>query len=67
MALLGAGFKDIASSARSDEGLAEARLLKPDLVLLDIMLPGLDGFTVASRIRRTSCASGAWRERGTSR
>jgi len=53
MALLGAGFKDIASSARGDDGLAEARRLKPDLVLLDLMLPGLDGFTVAKRIRET--------------
>ena len=51
MALLGAGFKDVKSSARGDEGLAEARRTKPDLVLLDLMLPGLDGFTVAERIR----------------
>lgn len=53
MALLGAGFKDLKSAARGDEGLAEARRTKPDLVLLDIMLPGLDGFTVARRIRET--------------
>ena len=53
MALLGAGFKDVKSSARGDDGLAEARRLKPDLVLLDVMLPGLDGFTVARRVRET--------------
>ena len=53
MALLGAGFKELKSAARGDEGLAEARRWKPDLVLLDIMLPGLDGFTVARRIRET--------------
>ena len=53
MALLGAGFKDLKSAARGDEGLAVARRTKPDLVLLDIMLPGLDGFTVARRIRET--------------
>lgn len=53
LALLGAGFKDISKSARGDDGLAEARRLKPDLVLLDLMLPGLDGFTVARRIRET--------------
>ena len=51
MALLGAGFKDVKSSARGDEGLAEAKRTKPDLVLLDLMLPGLDGFTIAKRIR----------------
>lgn len=51
MALLGAGFKDIASCARGDEGLDAAKRTKPDLVLLDLMLPGLDGFTIATRIR----------------
>lgn len=53
MALLGAGFKEVKSSARGDDGLAEARRTKPDLVLLDLMLPGLDGFTIAERIRET--------------
>ena len=53
MALLGAGFRDVKSSPRGDEGLAEAKRMKPDLVLLDLMLPGLDGFTVAERIRET--------------
>jgi len=53
MALMGAGFKEISSSGRGDDGISEARRLKPDLVLLDLMLPGLDGFTVARRIRET--------------
>ena len=53
MALRGAGFGDVASAARGDDGLAEAKRTKPDLVLLDLMLPGLDGFTVARRIRET--------------
>ncbi|MBO7720881.1 MAG: response regulator transcription factor [Kiritimatiellae bacterium] len=53
MALIGAGFKDVSSAARGDEGLDEVKRLKPDLVLLDLMLPGLDGFTVARRIRET--------------
>ena len=53
MALLGAGFKAVTSVGRGDDGLSEARRTKPDLVLLDLMLPGLDGFTVARRIRET--------------
>ena len=53
MALLGAGFKDVKSSARGDEGLEEVKRTKPDLVLLDLMLPRLDGFTIAKRIRET--------------
>jgi len=53
MALLGAGYRDVASSARGDEGLRAVERDKPDLVLLDVMLPGLDGFSVARRIRET--------------
>lgn len=53
MALDGAGFKDIQMAGRGDDGLDVAKRTKPDLVLLDLMLPGLDGFTVARRIRET--------------
>ena len=34
--------------------LAEVRRLKPALVLLDVMLPGIDGIEVCSRIREES-------------
>ena len=51
MALLGAGYTAVASEARGDDGLAAARRMCPDLVLLDVMLPGLDGFSFARRVR----------------
>jgi two-component system alkaline phosphatase synthesis response regulator PhoP len=35
-------------------GLKAARSLKPDLIVLDIMLPGLDGIELLSRLRRES-------------
>jgi two-component system alkaline phosphatase synthesis response regulator PhoP len=35
-------------------GLKAARSLKPDLIVLDIMLPGLDGLDLLSRLRRES-------------
>lgn len=33
------------------EGIAAAASLKPDLILLDIQLPVMDGYTVARRLR----------------
>ncbi len=37
-----------------DKGLALALSEKPDMVLLDLMLPGMDGFTVCKKIREVS-------------
>jgi two-component system alkaline phosphatase synthesis response regulator PhoP len=36
------------------EALTLARELKPDLVILDLMLPGIDGMEVAARLRQES-------------
>lgn len=58
MALLGAEYKNITTVARGDEGLEEVKRLKPDLVLLDLMLPGLDGLTIARRIRENAALAG---------
>jgi two-component system alkaline phosphatase synthesis response regulator PhoP len=35
-------------------GLKAARVFKPDLVILDVMLPGIDGVELLSRLRRES-------------
>ena len=53
MALRAEGFSKVFCCARGDEGLEEIRRRRPDLVLLDIMLPGVDGFAVCRRIRET--------------
>ena len=47
------------STARSgQEGLEKARAQIPDLVLLDIIMPGLDGFEVCRRIKQDPSLSG---------
>lgn len=51
MALAGAGYLHVQSYARGDEALAGIKLHKPDLVLLDLMLPGMDGITLAKAVR----------------
>jgi two-component system cell cycle response regulator len=38
-------------ASRGDEGLAAARRERPDLVLCDIQLPGLDGYAIASQLK----------------
>lgn len=40
--------------ARGDEALAAFRAAAPDLMLLDIMLPGVDGWDVCREVRRVS-------------
>ena len=49
------GF-DVTESARGDEALEAFRRESPALVLLDVMLPGMDGLQVLKEIRKTSKA-----------
>jgi two-component system OmpR family response regulator len=45
-----AGF-EVASATSGQEAVGQARQFRPDLVLLDVMLPDLDGFEVLRRLR----------------
>ena len=51
--LKGAGFPIVKEAESGDEGLRLVRELKPSIVLLDLMLPGIDGFTVCKKIRES--------------
>src|SRR5436305_4727388 len=44
----------VLTAADGEAGLDRALKEKPDLILLDIMLPRLDGFAVCSELRRLS-------------
>ena len=51
MLLRSEGFTHVRSAARGDEGLEAIRREPPQLVLLDLMLPGIDGLTLCRRVR----------------
>lgn len=50
-ALQEAGYS-VVTAADGEVGLAAVRSEKPDLVLLDLILPKMDGFTVLSEIKK---------------
>ncbi|EGK11033.1 response regulator transcription factor [Kroppenstedtia eburnea] len=45
------GFREILTARTGEEGVRLAREGRPDLVLLDVMLPDLEGFEVCRRLR----------------
>ena len=44
------GFEVVGEAADGMEGIAKASELRPDVVLLDVNLPDIDGFAVAARL-----------------
>lgn len=47
---LAAGF-DVRTAASGEEGLHQAAAWRPDLILLDVMMPGMDGPTVLKKLQ----------------
>src|ERR1700744_423396 len=54
--LKAAGY-EVVTAADGDEALKKARALLPDLIVLDVMLPEVDGLEVCKILRRDSRAS----------
>ncbi|MGD0536086.1 MAG: response regulator [Verrucomicrobiota bacterium] len=54
--LRGAGF-DVITAGNGDEALKKARTFAPDLILLDLMLPEVDGLEVCKILRRDPATS----------
>jgi DNA-binding response OmpR family regulator len=50
-ALLGLQGYQLAFAGGGAEALHLAAMIQPDLILLDVMMPGLDGFEVCRRLR----------------
>ena len=55
--LAGHGYPH-AEAADGDDALAQAAARRPDLILLDLSMPGLDGWEVAGRVRRDPALAG---------
>ncbi len=51
-AVLEDGDYDLEEAADGDDALRKAQRRPPDVVLLDVMMPGIDGFEVATRMKR---------------
>lgn len=56
--LLEAEEYDLEEAASGDEALRAAAARPPDVVLLDIMMPGLDGYAVCRAIRANPALAG---------
>jgi len=60
--LVGVGLRytgfEVTTAANGRDALSEVRRARPDLVVLDVMLPDLDGFEVAKRIREIDGGAG---------
>jgi CheY-like chemotaxis protein len=49
---------EVAEAADGASGLAVARAMRPDLVILDLTMPGMDGFAVLDELRRDPDCAG---------
>ena len=49
-----AGYNELLTASSGTEALAIWRDQHPDMVVLDVMMPDMDGFSVLKEIRRTS-------------
>lgn len=52
------GF-DLSAAMDGEQGIALAEKVIPEVILLDILLPGIDGFEVLKRIRANAALKGA--------
>ena len=55
--LLGQDYTVVGTVANGLELLEAAKRLAPNVIVLDISMPVLDGFEAARRLKRTGCAS----------
>jgi two-component system alkaline phosphatase synthesis response regulator PhoP len=54
-----AGYEEVSTAESGEEGVEKAVSEKPDLVVTDTILPGIDGFEVCKRIKESKISSEA--------
>lgn len=49
--VLESGHYEVITAHEGDEGFRKAKTEKPSLIILDVIMPGKDGFTVAQQLK----------------
>lgn len=57
ISLSAVGGHDVVDASSGEEGLARATQHAPDAILLDVMMPGLDGPSTLERLRATEATA----------
>jgi CheY-like chemotaxis protein len=58
LSLVGVGGMEVAEASGGPEGIRRARADRPDVILLDMMMPGMDGLATFRALRADSETSG---------
>jgi DNA-binding NarL/FixJ family response regulator len=51
------GMEVVGEAGDGEAGVAEVARLRPDVILMDLLMPGMDGLTAIGRIRATDPAA----------
>jgi len=57
LTLVHAGY-DVTEAENGEDALSKVQEERPDLILLDVMMPGMDGFAVCEQLRQSPDTAG---------